>query len=282
MAAPLFRSLVAFACLLPVATAYGQDQSDYVPVTPTLSERMSQLRTNLFGGGSERGAQPHSHARAQEPRGGRQSTMHDSRSAPTRPSQAATPNNAHNQALRSYRGTAAMTGRPITAQNSNSQGAASPQVIDMNNLPSLARRPMFGPAPATATSRNASRSNYAPAASQGMAGAYPAAQPADDDVGPIGATGAEEPSSGEMQSVLQSRNDLLPAHAGSSRRTQQIFNPAAGAPAAADTAADAGESGENSLPPLARSPRPAVAGPVVAPVTPPAGSTAQKSTRRGV
>jgi uncharacterized repeat protein (TIGR01451 family) len=267
MAASLVRSLVAFACLLPLAVAHGQDRSQYVPATPSLSERMSQLRSNLFGGQTGDDEQNHTRApseRARQPANSRT----DNRSAPPRPSQAVAARAQHSSTKRGYSGTMAMTGRPATnsSREQSGQGAVSRETINQDNVPPLARRPLFRPSGGADAPVSDASSALLPQASPSFADRMGVVRQ-QDEVGPIGAN--DEETANPTMEGADGRVSVFARQGVASSRVQQIVNPTVGAARQAD----------DPLPSLARTSRPAVSGPVAAPATQaPAAAT---SSRRG-
>ena len=273
MAASLVRSLVAFACLLPLATVYGQDRSQYVPATPTLSERMSQIRSNLFGGQPD-GEQSDPRAPSQRARPPANSRI-EPRPAPTRPSQSAASRSNHSQygsAKRGYSGTMAMSGRASvnSARGQTDRSGDSPDGIDQDNVPSLARRPLVRPATGTESPLGGAGSALLPPSSQNYSQRIGSArQP--NDVAPLDVADPEAGNYPAVDGVADDRSATFARQGGISNRVQQIVNP---------TVNDA-HGADNPLPSLARSSRPAVAGPVPAPASQSAAATGATSSRRG-
>jgi uncharacterized repeat protein (TIGR01451 family) len=270
MAASLVRSLVAFACLLPLAAVYGQDRSQYVPVTPTLAERMSQLRNNLFGGQPDQGEQVDSRAPSERARRPANSTA-EPRPAPARPSQSAANHPQYGNAKRGYSGTMAMSSRASmnSARGQIDRSGVSPGAVDQDNVPSLARRPLFRPSAGTDSPLSGAGSALLPPSSQSFADRIGSARQ-QNDIGPIDAS---HPEAGNhvVEGAADERTTAFARQGVMSNRVQQIVNPTVNAAKPAD----------DSLPSLARSTRPAVAGPVTAPASESPAATSITSSRRG-
>ncbi|MEX2140859.1 MAG: hypothetical protein WD894_16465 [Pirellulales bacterium] len=271
MAAPLVRSLIAVACLLPQAAVHGQDRSQYVPATPTLSERMSQLRTNLFGGQPDDDQRSSPRAPSERSRRPANSKF-EPRPAPTRPSQSNANNPQYGNAKRGYSGTMAMNGR-ATVNNARGQvdrSGDSPGGIDQDNIPALARRPLFRPTAGADSPINGAGSALLPSSAQTFSQRMGSVRQ-QNDVAPIDVSDSEAGNDPAVEGLADDRSGAFAPQGGISNRVQQILNP---------TVKDANRA-DNPLPSLARSSRPAVAGPVTAPASQPPAAASVTSSRRG-
>jgi uncharacterized repeat protein (TIGR01451 family) len=135
---------VAAIAVLALAAAYGQDRSHYAPVTPTFSERLGQMRDNLFGTGDEDQANDLRANRARTQRVENPNVAQPPPGAARRGPLVVPGGARHGVAARSYSGTSAMSGRPPASRIASEPQELTNEAPEQNGLPSLARRPQVG------------------------------------------------------------------------------------------------------------------------------------------
>jgi uncharacterized repeat protein (TIGR01451 family) len=240
--AAYFRSLIFPAFLLIASAGYAQAQ--YASERPSLSERMGQLRNSLFGGADDsdgldqRPPQRAASARASTPlRGG-----------PSRPSQTAAVGPGYGVANRSFSGTSAMGAHPANPGRGGHGRAAATGTIDEDNIPTLARRPVYGP-----TTPSAATGNTLPLSAR--LGSRSTAGGASANPTSVSNNG-EAPSSAIAVPTSSRRVSPFSPQVTAAAEVPQTVNPAA---MSFSSDSPSGRS------PLGRPNRPAVAGPVAAP-----------------
>jgi uncharacterized repeat protein (TIGR01451 family) len=275
MAAPSIRTIkvgvavvaVAVIGVLAFAAAYGQERSQYAPVTPTLTERLGRMRNNLFGTGEPDQAND---LRANSARTQRVENPNVAQPAgAARRGPLVVPGSRHGVSARSYSGTAAMSGRPPASRNPGESQSPAAEPTDHNALPSLARRPQVSTTRA-ASPAAAAASPSAPLSSRRSLQERLAAN-RDQNQEPSSISAAEPGAGQEATTTHDSARRDNPFVVGNSPTgVQEIINP---------TIARA-ENAKSDSGSLDRAPRPPVVG-AASPATEPPGNSSINSSRRG-